>query len=217
MKLSKVFALAGAAIMLTGTAFALSSCDETGKAGNGANTYVMEAEYVDIENVSGAGISDAKSGYGMIFGNGTQAEKDKGWSSGYFVGYTYTTDFEMQFKFTADKAGTATIILRLGSELGDLSLSSDGFGVKLNGTEISYSNMFVQNSTSMLEMKFYDKTLTTTATLKQGENVITLNTKNNTYKAGLTGGPIIDCIKISTDAKLTYTEKTDNPSHRGGI
>ena len=185
--------------------------------GGGATTYTMEAEYVDIVDVVGSGLSSDQSGYNLIYGDGTQAQKDLGWSSGYYVGYTYTTEFKLDFVFKADKATTATIIIRLGSELGDIMLTPDNFEVSLNGTPINYAAMTIQNSESMAKMKFEDKTLTSNASLLQGENTISVRVLDNDLRGSTTGGPTIDCVKIRTDAILRYTENTDNPANRGSI
>ncbi len=222
MKLNKVLAFLGAATMLVGSAFAVSACAPTEEDNKGGKTtYVLEAEYIDLSNVSGSGMSDSKSGVGVIFGDGTQAEKDKGWSEGYYVMGSYSTDFQLDFKFTADKAGTASIMLRLGSELGDLTMSSAGFSVQINGTEINYSNMYIAGTSTvgaLTEVEFQDKLLSASVALKAGENTLTLKTLANDYRgAGSTGGPMIDCVKITTACKLTYTEHKDNPSLRGGL
>ena len=220
MKLKKIIGYSALACV---AAFSLAACTETGNEGPNTGggkltTYVMEAEYVDLDDVKGAGISSDQSGVELIYGEGTQAQKDKGWSSGYFVGFTYTAEFSMDFVFTASVESTATIIIRLGSELGDITLNPDNFPIKLNGTAINYSSMFVAgNEGDMANMTFSDKTVATSATLKAGENKITLSISPNDLRYGQTGGPTIDCIKIQTTAELTYTEKTDNPSRRGGI
>ena len=215
MKLKKLIGLSLATVMAA-TGFALASCDDPDDGGK-ATTYTMEAEYINLDGVSGAGVSSDQSGVEMIYGDATDAQKALGWSNGYFVGYTYASNLTLEFVFNAETAGTATIILRLGSELGDINLDPSVFAVKLNGENITYSNMFVEGSL-IEEMKFTDKTVTTTANLKQGENKISLVVLTNTLMNGTkTGGPCVDCVKIETTSKLTWTDKTDNPSRRGAI
>lgn len=217
MKSKKFLVLGLSALALT-AAVSLAACGGGGGGGGGgATTYTMEAEYVDIVDVVGSGLSSDQSGYNLIYGDGTQAQKDLGWSSGYYVGYTYTTEFKLDFVFKADKATTATIIIRLGSELGDIMLTPDNFEVSLNGTPINYAAMTIQNSESMAAMKFEDKTLTSNASLLQGENTISVRILDNDLRGSTTGGPTIDCVKIRTDAILRYTENTDNPANRGSI
>lgn len=210
MKIKKLIGLLLSVLLLTGV-MAFAACADGEVDGGNLNTYVMEAEYIDIANVKGSGISSDQSGYSMIYGSGSDEDKAKGWSSGYYVGYTYTSECTMDFVFTSNAAATATIVLRLGSELGNISLTPDNFEVKLNGTAITYNSMYVENSESMSDMKFADKTVTTSARLVEGENKITLTVLPNTLKNGATGGPIIDCVKIQTTSTLTYTERTDNP------
>ncbi len=200
---------------------------DSGNSGNVGNwftkktTYVMEAEYIDLSDVSGAGLSDSKSGVAVIYGDGTQAQKDLGWSEGYYVSSSYSTDFQLTFVFTCDKAATGTIVLRLGSEIGNINMSSNDFEVKLNGNAITYSNMYISGAGDLASVVFSDKTLTTEASFVEGENTITLHTLPNSLRGtggnGSLGGPMIDCIKITTDAKVTFTEHKDNPDQRGAI
>lgn len=207
-------ALAAAAVMTVGFAACGDDLPE------GFKEYVMEAEYVaGIENVQGAGMSSNQSGYDLIYGDGTDAQKELGWSEGYYVGYTYSPNFSMDFKFTADKAGTATIVLRLGSEIGDITLTPDEFEITLNGTSLQYGSIFVEcgAANDMSKMTFSDKTITSSGQLKAGENTLNISVHANELRGGQTGGPAIDYVKITTDAKLDYKQNTDNPSKRGGI
>lgn len=215
---------AGSAMLLAGCAGAGSTPGGTtpggdpssgGQTPGGVQSYVMEAEYINLDGVQGAGISSDQGGVEMIYGDGTQAQKDLGWSNGYYVGYTYSTNLKLDFVFEADKDAVATIVLRLGSELGNITLDPDSFSVRLNGTEISYQSIYLENS-SMETMKFFDKTVTAAAQLKAGANTLSLVVLANELKSGSTGGPTVDCVKIETGAKLTWTDKTENPANRGG-
>lgn len=220
MKVKKVLGML-LAIAVIGSSAALAACGGGGGGGS-SQTYTFEAEYIDLDGVSGAGTSIDKSGIDMIYGDGTQAQKDLGWSNGYYVGFTYSVNQPLNFVFESDSAATATIILRLGSELGNLNLTPDIYSVKLNGEEIPYTSIYVQGTSgmsAMAEMKFYDKTVINSATLKEGKNVISLTVLNNTLNpgsdgAGRTGGPVVDCIKVQTSAKLTWSPKTDNIERR---
>ena len=221
MNIKKTFAILLVAATAC-TAMALAGCGTAGGTEDGGKTdvggvktFTLEAEYVDLDNVQGAGISSDQGGVEMIYGNGSDEKKGKGWSNGYYVGYTYSTNLTLNFVFEADAEATAAIVVRLGSELGALSLDPTTFAVKLNGEAISYQTMYIE--TSLMEnMKFYDKTVTTNATLKAGTNTISLVVLSNTFKNGSTGGPMIDCVKLETTAGITWQPKTDNPSSRGG-
>ena len=55
-----------------------------------------------------------------------------------------------------------------------------------------------------------------TRRLKAGKNTVTLKILANDFRNGQTGGPTIDCMKVTTTATLTWDPKTDNPSRKGG-
>ncbi len=219
MKVKNFAALALATLAACALMAGCTPTDNGGENGGGSEagvkTYVLEAEYIDLDNVQGAGISSDQGGVEMIYGQGTEEEKAKGWSNGYYVGYTYSANLRLDFVFNADKEASAAIVLRLGSELGALSLDPTSFAVKLNDTDISYQTMYVETS-SMDEMKFYDKTVSTNIKLKEGMNTLSLIVLPNAFKNGSTGGPTVDCVKLETAAEVTWEPKTDNPSSRGG-
>ncbi len=229
MKLKKTLAaLAAAAIAVTMCA-GLAACgnDNNGDTNNpgkpggntpgGMNTLVIEAEYIELENVAGAGISSNQSGLEMIYGSGEQADKDKGWSNGYYVGYTYTAECTMDFVFESDKDTTATISIRLGSELGNINLTPREFEVKLNGTVVNYGSWSVLDSQKdMSKVVFKDYTISSNANLVKGENKITVSVKQNDLRKPGVGAPLIDCVKVTSDAKVTYNP-IDNPANKGVI
>lgn len=192
---------------------ALVSCGKT----SSAQTYVMEAEYIDLDEVQGSGISSDQGGVQMIYGNGTAEEKNAGWSNGYFVGFTYAPDLKLDFVFTSDRMATSTIVLRLGSELGNLNLNPSIFEIQLNEDVIPYSSLTVSNSPDYSQMKFYDKVLSTNVRLAEGVNTLSIIILPNELKPGGTsGGPTVDCVKITTKANLTWAEKRDNITRRDG-
>lgn len=194
-----------------------AACGGGDSESGGVKNYVMEAEYIYLDGVMGAGISSEASGVNMIFGNGNDADKAKGWSNGYYVGFTYAAGLTLDFKFNSDAAGSATIILRLGSEIGNVTFGPDSLALKVNGAAVTYTNIYIPGS-AMDSLSFTDKTVTTNASLIKGENTVSLVVQNNTLLGGAqTGGPMVDCIKIKTKALLTWTDKTDNPGRRGEI
>lgn len=225
----KIASMALAAVAVT-SVFSFGSCDVINKLleGNSGNSsvnngggssnptaFVMEAEYVDFTGLVGGGHSNEQYEEMMIYGNGSQEEINQGWSNGYFVSATHKADICLTFNFTSDKEVTnATIVLRLGSEMGDLTFAPDNFEIKLNGEAIDYNPMYITNTPVLEEMKFVDKTITNNAKIKAGENTITLKVLANTLSGGTTAGPIIDCVKITSTATLTWEPLTDNPDKR---
>ena len=106
----------------------------------GKNSLTMEAEYTYLDDVAGAGISNNNSGLSMIYGDGTDEQKEM-WSGGYYVGYTHNDQTELTFTFNASKASTANVVIMLGSELIDMTLDSDSFAVIVNGEEQLVPNL----------------------------------------------------------------------------
>lgn len=190
-----------------------TACGDT-SAGGGTETYVFEAEYTDLSEFKGVGISNAGDGVENIFGEGTEADK-KLYSEGYFLSNTYAEN-TVAFDFVSDKATTGTLRLRLASELGNLDLSEDVFGIEINGTELSYDLRVIGGGQGTYE--FEDYTLRDSINIKEGDNTVKLIIKNNTLRNGNSiGAPFIDCIKITTDAELTWTPLLDNPANRGQV
>lgn len=236
--LKRVVSLALLVVMLA-SAFSLTSCDVVngliGGGNNGGNqtndnnqniggeenndnlhgSFIMEAEYVDFTGLVGGGHSNEQYEEMMIYGNGSDEEIEMGWSNGYFVSATHKADICLTFVFNSDaEVNNATIVLRLGSEMGDLTFAPDNFEIMLNGEEIDYNPMYITNTPVLEEMKFVDKTITNRATIKEGENVLTLRVLANTLSGGTTAGPIIDCVKITSTANLTWNPLLDNPDKR---
>ena len=205
--------------VLVASVFMLNSCDlifgNEQPSGNGTSTYTLEAEYIDLNDIQGAGESSSQGGVQMIYGNG-DSDKSKGWSEGYYVGYTYVANLKLDFVFQSDADAKATIVLRLGSELGNLLLTPDLFEVQLNGETVPYSSLSLNGGTSLEDMKFYDLVVNTHANVKAGENTLSLIVRDNKLVAGeRVGAPCIDCVKITTSANITWNPKTDNPANRG--
>lgn len=197
---------------------AFAACGGDGeKDSGGIKTYTMEAEYINLEGLKGEGMSNSQYGVDLITGSGSEADIAKGWSNGYFLAHTYVAGLKFDFVFEADKAASSVaIVLRLGSELDTIVLNSSNFAVKLNDVPIEYDNCAVLGS-RFEDMSFSNKTITTNAELVKGTNTISLVVLENDLKFGTTGGPMIDNIQIKSSAKLTWTDKVDNPSKRGSI
>ena len=108
----------------------------------------------------------------------------------------------------------ATIVLRLGSEMGDLTFEPENFEIKLNGEKLDYHPIYLTNSSTLENMRFADKTVANDAKIKAGENVLTLRVLANTLAGGTTAGPIVDCVKIMANAKFSWNPLLDNPDKR---
>lgn len=206
---SSVIAAMLATVIVCGVVFAPSA------GAGGRQTFTFEAEYVYLDEFMGAGISNSGEGVNNIYGDGLESDIEKGWSNGYFLGNTYAEN-SIEFVITSDRNASGSLVLRLASELGNMELNKDVFGIEVNGTEIDYSITVANSAAGSYD--FADYPVAGTINLAQGENVIKLTIKENTLRDGnSTGAPLIDCIRIATDAQLTWEPLTDNPDRRGEV
>ena len=199
--------------------FSAVACDDSGDdSGNtspgGYQTYVMEAEYIDLDGIRGSGVSNEMIGVNMIFGNGTAEEKANGWSNGYFVCGTDADKLQLKFVFDSEAATTGvSFTLRFGNERETFTFTPDTLSIQLNGEEIDYSPITVQGPCTLEEMTFKDYVIGNNLSLKKGENVITLTVHAESGAAYATG-PRVDCIKLKSKSKLTFHAKTGNIEER---
>lgn len=213
----KIIAVVVAALALVAIAFSFVGCGETGgddiEIPEGMQQYVFEAEYTPVANLVGGAQSGSASGYDLIMQSSAE-----GVSNGYFVRNIHKTDCALTFEFTAERAGTGAIYLRLLSQWGDTIFTPDNFGVVLNGGEIRYSSMQVKGSSDDAP-EFVDKLVTQTAQIRQGDNKLELIVRENTLNdyTHSTGGPAVDCVKIVTDAGLDREPLTENLDHVGQV
>lgn len=183
-------------------ACALVACNNDADGGKGkSKEYVFEAEYTNLSGKRGTGYSDGAAETDMIMSKTTDAKGSSAASNGYFVGYLHC-EISIEFEFTSDKAADAKIVMRLSSEMRDITLSPEKVGVLVNGEAINYGSLSLKGNAHPQE--FYDKTFALKAQLKEGKNVISLVVYDNDYLNGETGGPCIDCLKVTTTAVLTW-------------
>lgn len=218
MKMKKLLTVV-LALTLAFCTFAFAGCLNSGDDSTGGDTdkttLRMEAEYVNLDGVKGAGISSDQQGVNMIYGNG---EKDASkWSEGYFVYCTYAPDVALEFKFNAKEAASGSITMMLGSEHGEITFGPTILKAELNGVEITYTAKKVKGY-QVDDMKFTEVKITTSAALKAGENVFKLTVIENKLQANKkTVGPCIDYVQVKSTTELSWTPKTENPSQRGAM
>lgn len=177
----------------------------------GKNTLVMEAEYTFMDDVAGAGISDGTSGLSMIYGKGTDTQKEM-WSNGYYVGYMHNSNTVLTFEFESSKATTATLTFAIGCELNNMVLTAgENLDILVNG-EAQFFNWDVTKS-EMDSAKFYNYVLNN-VNLVEGKNTIEIKVLP---QQPATFGPLVDCVKVVANdsaVELSWTARTDNPERR---
>lgn len=222
MKIKKTVAalLAAASILPMGALVACGGNTEEGEEPNppGVTTYTFEAEGVDLSEQSGRGWSNEASGCQMIQGKNTakiraNSTVAKSISNEYFVGFFGTEGTELVFEINSDADETgATLVLRLASEWGTLTVDSSVMTVEVNGTSLAYNAFELTgkkiDSAAAVEygVPFKDFTLSAKIDLKKGANTVKLiaQGKKHPEADSLRMGPGVDCIKIKSKAALTW-------------
>ncbi len=178
----------------------------------GINTYIFEAEDTNLAGKTGPGLSGTLSGPGMI-----QYTDEHGASNDRFVGYMYEYGVSLEFNFVSDMAVTdATLVIRLSAEIRDFDISLNTIRMSLNNQDIDYGTIsFVDVPPANAEsqgldcLPFQDYVLIENATLKEGFNIFQIVTTNYNATEGTTLtaiAPLVDCIKITTSAVLTWDD-----------
>ena len=207
-------------LALTGTVAALAGCGGDDDP-PGSETYTFAAALTDLDDVEGEGWSGGESGIGMIVKDWEDDDIDWKTISGYYVTYLYVEDTALTFEITSDRdVEDAKLILSLSTEGaeystdGSLTLSPDIYTVELNGTAVQYEPIVLYDiPASPGELyEFEQYTVATNLALKQGTNVVRLISSNDISMGGTTRAtaPMVDCIQITTSAKLTWSPRTDN-------
>ena len=216
--MNRFFKFLTAAVLVAASAATLAACGGNGEGGTdnpsvpaGSKEYVFEAEYVDCSNI---GNVDGWSGGGSNTDVIAPDMGDHDTSNGFYVTYLYTNNATLEFKINSDKAvNDAKIVWRLSTEGADYTISTSNYKVTLNGTELQYAPVQFKNVPGVGDMlPFKDYVLATNVSLVEGENIIRLITSNTTSLGGTTTAtaPIIDCIKITTSATLTWNPVESN-------
>ena len=155
-------------------------------------TNVMEAEHIDVSSLKGAGYSGSASGLAMIQ---SYAKASGGKALGYL-----NTAASFEFAITSAADTSANLILGLGTEWGDLTLTPKTFKVYVNGQELDYGSIAIPDNGAGNDMAFDRYTLSPSVSLKAGENIIGFEILDSEDTGGVgtatAKGPIFDCLEI---------------------
>lgn len=197
-----------------------------------AKTYVFEAECTDMGHKTGLGYSGDATGREMIQGGPSNA------SGGAWVSYLYKQGLAVNFIIQSDRdVEDAQLVLRLACEFVNMSFNSKNYTVRVDydlteddleeyegywgeyfeekpegDVEITFSNINLEKSKTA-EVNFLDFVVSESVSLHEGLNMISLVT-NNDMALGLGTmaaiAPMVDCIKVVTDAQLSMVGAVDN-------
>lgn len=194
----------------------------------GSKNYKFEAELTDISGLKGSGYSNEAEGKSMVQRDVSGKSQA---SNGFWMGFLYIKGCALTFEFESKtKVTDATLKLRLSAEfVNELLLKSSQFTVRLNGVGIDYNDIRITDidpSISAAKRAFQDFTVGENLTLEAGRNTIVLTVDNNTPLTGTNGvpaggkiqatAPLVDCIKITTAATLSWTPYTEALEDRFG-
>lgn len=177
-------------------------------------TYIFEAEYVDLSGMYGAGWAGGNASGQTFIG---YDETGSGQASNqFFLSYLYREGVTVRFVIqSAAEVDDATLVMRLAGEGGaEFTITSDIYTVMVNGTAFTYDDITFKDVPTLGQpiMQFQDYVVAEGVHLNAGENVIELITTNATSMGGTTAAiaPMVDCIKITTSADLTWQPKLSN-------
>ena len=184
----------------------------------GRNWYTFEAEDTNLNGKSGPGLSGTAGGPGMIqLSSGLDASNDR------FVGYQYEVGCGLEFQFNSDAAvSDATIVIRLSAEMRDFDIDGESYKMSLNGVDLDYGTISFKNVPvgssedvgTINALPFEDYVVLKNASLKEGMNVFSVVTMNDEAMSGTTilaKAPLIDCVKIETEAVLDWAAQLGLP------
>jgi len=176
--------------------------------------YVFEAENVDFDELDGPGYSGSATGSDMIL---KDRNGNANVSGGYYVSYLYRNGTTLEFHIKSSAAVTnAHFYASLSAESQDITITSSTYQFRVNGGSLAYDDIKfteVPSATSGIVKSFQTFLISTTVSLKEGDNVITLVTDNNIPMGGTmkATAPMVDCIKIASPSVLSWNEELGFP------
>lgn len=181
------------------------------KAFSDVQTWVFEAEDTDLTGKIGPSYSGSAQEESMIiFNDGINASHDR------VVGYLYERGITLEFPVAVDADITgAQILVRISGEYTTMSFDGNDFQVLVNGQAYHYSRVTLEVTDQAQVLPCEDLIVVHGVVFNQGANLIQLKTNNNNAIAGTTfkaNAPMVDCIKVVTDAVVIWDENANVPA-----
>ncbi len=165
--------------------------------------YTFEAELTELEGLEGLGVSGSPTGAGL-------AVEYKDASNEFYVG-NLGVNSPITFKITSDQATTATLKIRVGTNvLGAQKWNPVSFVITVNGVAFEYEEFETAPGTDVADQQNFKLKTLGEIELACGENLIVFVAGDNTYRSNMASAPSIDCIRLITDAALTMEEFPEN-------
>ena len=172
--------------------------------------YTFEAEWTDLSEFQGVGISGSCTGTEAIEESTAEVSNC---SNGYYVGWTHSKGITVTFVINSDAATTAKLSLSIGSEGTPMEVSSSNLEVSVNGTDIDYDlGVYVEQDDRYVIFDEYE--IAANVSLNEGENTIVLTIADNKLGNGDEAlGFMIDALFLETDAFLSWTPQNTEFTH----
>lgn len=178
---------------------------------SGPQTWVFEAEDTDLTGKIGPSYSGSAQEESMIiFNDSVGASNDR------MVGYLYESGISLEFYVACDEdVNDASIAVRIAGEYITMSYDGSEYQVLVNGEAKSYPTVTIEADSKTPITPCADLIQISGVSLKKGENLIQLVTSNTKTVDGTTfkaNAPIVDCVKVTTDAVVIWDENHDVPA-----
>ena len=145
----------------------------------------------------------------IIFNDGVGASNDR------MVGYLYESGISLEFPIACDEdVDNATVTVRISGEYTTMSYDGNEYEVLVNGEAKSYPTVTIEGDPAAGLVACNDLIQIRGVSLKKGANLIQLLTNNKKSVDGTTfkaHAPVVDCIKITTDAVVIWDENYNVP------
>lgn len=181
------------------------------KALTGSQTWVFEAEDTDLTGKIGPSYSGSAQEESMIIFNDTcEASNDR------LVGYLYEKGISLEFYVACDEdVDNAQIVVRIAGEYITMSYDGNDYQVLVNGEAKSFPLVTIEADSKTPITTCADLIQISGVSLKKGANLIQLMTNNTKSVDGTTfkaNAPMVDCVKVITDAVVIWDENFNVPA-----
>lgn len=198
--------------------------------------YIFEAEHTDLvddegQPIKGMGASGGSEGNEMV-DQPSSAAQGTNPSNGYYVTYLFAPGIRLKWVINSDRdVDNVKFIFRISCESKGYALTPNDteegeetaggtllskYVISVNGVPLNYPVIEITDAQGHEDTgdrrPFSDHILTTTLSLKKGENVIIALTANEHGMGGTMAAtaPVIDCIKLEAAAELSWDPVTAN-------
>lgn len=178
---------------------------------SGAQTWVFEAEDTDLTGKIGPSYSGSAQEESMIiYSDGVEASNDR------MVGYLYESGISLEFYLACDQdVDDASLTVRITGEYTTMSYDGNEYQVLVNGEAKGYPTVTIVGDPAAGLVPCDDLIQISGVSLKKGANLIQLMTNNKKSVDGTTfkaNAPVVDCIKVTTDAVVIWDENHGVPA-----